>query len=137
MPKIAACAFLLGCGPFGAWLALQLGLGIGNARCGPFALLILLVIAPAAEETVFRFGLHRWLGGKLQARAGSLSLANVLVALLFGSLHAVHQGSPLMFLTAVPALILGWSWELSAGRLVVPVLLHAWYNLCIVVASCP
>jgi membrane protease YdiL (CAAX protease family) len=124
-------------GPLGAWLIVQAGLGLGRAACAPTALLTLLVLAPIIEETVFRFGLHNWLAAKFDAQLGSLSLANVLVAGVFGSLHALHQGSAWMLLTAVPALVFGWMWELSGRRLIVPVLVHAWYNLCITLASCP
>ena len=85
---------------------------------------------------MFRFGVHSWFASNFRGGIGCLSLANVLVAIIFGTLHALHQGSILMLLTAVPALMFGWVWELSAGRLIVPILTHAWYNLCIVLASC-
>jgi membrane protease YdiL (CAAX protease family) len=134
--KLVAYAAAAACGPLGACLMLQIGLGLRSAGCAPSALLTLLVVAPIAEETVFRLGLHNWLAAKLSARVGCLSLANVLVAVVFGSLHALHQGSALLLLTAAPALVFGWMWELSGRRLMVPVLLHAWYNLCIALASC-
>ncbi|MEI8029738.1 MAG: JDVT-CTERM system glutamic-type intramembrane protease [Comamonadaceae bacterium] len=135
--KLVAYSVAAACGPLGAWLLLQIGLGLRSAACAPGALLTLLVIAPIAEETVFRLGLHNWLAAKWNAQVGCLSLANVLVAIVFGSLHALHQGSALLLLTAAPALVFGWMWELSGRRLMVPVLLHAWYNLCIALASCP
>ncbi len=124
------------CGPVGAWLALQIGIGLGATGCTPTALLTLLLIAPIAEETVFRLGLHNWLLTRLQTRWGALSLANVLVALLFAALHALHQDSIRMLLTAAPALLLGWLWERSGRRLQVPIVVHAWFNLCLVLASC-
>jgi membrane protease YdiL (CAAX protease family) len=123
-------------GPLGAWLLVQAGWGLRNAACAPNALLTLLVLAPIIEETVFRFGLHNWFAAKFHGRVACLSLANVLVALVFGGLHALHQGSAMMLLTAVPALVFGWMWELSGRQLIVPVLVHAWYNLCITLASC-
>ena len=124
------------CGPVGAWLALQIGIGLGATGRTPTALLTLLLIAPIAEETVFRLGLHNWLLTRLQTRWGALSLANVLVALLFAALHALHQDSIRMLLTAAPALLLGWLWERSGRRLQVPIVVHAWFNLCLVLASC-
>jgi membrane protease YdiL (CAAX protease family) len=135
--KPAAYALALVCGPIGAWLTLQLGLGLRATACAPGALFTLLVLAPIAEETVFRFGLHNWLLTKFEARIGAVSLANLLVALTFGVLHALNHGTTLMLLSAVPALMLGWLWESSGRRLLVPVLVHAWYNLCVVLASCP
>jgi membrane protease YdiL (CAAX protease family) len=134
--KLVAYAAAAACGPLGAWLMLQMGLGLRSAACAPSALLTLLIIAPIAEETVFRLGLHNWLATRLNAHVGCLSLANVLAAVVFGGMHALHQGSALLLLTAAPALVYGWMWELSRRRLMVPVLLHAWYNLCITLASC-
>jgi hypothetical protein len=135
--KRAAYALAFACGPVGAWIALQIGLGLPTAACTPLPLLSLLLIAPIAEETVFRRGLQNWLLEKITLRFGPLSLANALVALIFGSLHALHQGSALMLVTVVPALVFGWLWELSGRRLLIPILFHAWYNLCVALASCP
>jgi membrane protease YdiL (CAAX protease family) len=135
--KLACYGVAFACGPLGAWLTLRLGLGLHGATCAAGALLTLLVIAPVVEEIVFRRGLQNWLAARFSAHIGGLSLANGLVALTFGSLHALHQGSAWMLLTAAPALVLGWMFELSGRRLTVPVLLHAWYNLCITLASCP
>jgi membrane protease YdiL (CAAX protease family) len=81
-------------------------------------------------------GIQRWLQTRFVWRAGHLSQANLLTALIFGSLHALHQSVPLMFLTMLPSLVLGWVWEKSAERLQYPVLLHSWYNLCLVIPSC-
>ncbi len=134
--KHGGYALALVCGPVGAWLTLQIGLGLRATACTPSALLTLLVLAPVAEETVFRLGLHDWLLSKFQAQIGPVSLANVLVALIFGTVHALNHGSGLMLLSAVPALVFGWLWEASARRLIMPVSAHAWYNLCIVLASC-
>ncbi len=132
----AAYAAAVACGPVGAWLALELGLGLRQAACTPVALLTLLLIAPIAEETVFRLGLHQALLKRCKAQWGALSLANAGVALAFAALHALHQGSAWMWLTIAPALLLGWLWELGAQRLRVPVLFHAWFNLCLILASC-
>ncbi len=104
----AAYGLVFACGPVGAWLALHSGIGLGAASCTPTALLTLLLIAPIAEETVFRLGLHNFLLNRFQMRWGALSLANALVAVVFSALHALHQGSIRMLLTAVPALLLGW-----------------------------
>lgn len=114
----------------------RIGLSLQSAACAPIGLLTLLVIAPIIEETVFRYGLQNWLNASFPTGVGCVSLANVMVALIFGAMHSLHQGSIWMLLTTVPALLFGWVWELSAGRLIVPVLLHAWYNLCIVLLSC-
>ena len=136
-PLFAAYGLAFACGPVGAWLALYIGIGLGATACTPPALLTLLLIAPIAEETVFRLGLHNWLLERLPTRWGALSLANVLVAVVFAALHALHQGSLGMLLTAAPALMLGWLWERSGRRLQVPIAAHAWFNLCLTLASCP
>lgn len=132
----AAYAAAVACGPAGAWLALQIGLGLRPAGCTPVAWITLLLIAPVAEETVFRLGLQQALLKRSKLHWGALSLANAVVALAFAALHALHQGSVWMLLTIAPALLLGWLWELSGGRLRLPVLFHAWFNLCLVLASC-
>ena len=134
--RLAAYGLACICGPVGAWLALALGLGLGATACTPAALLTLLLIAPIAEETVFRLGLHNCLLDRFPTRWGALSLANAGVAVVFAALHALHQGSIGMLLTAAPALLLGWLWERSGRRLQVPIAAHAWFNLCLVLASC-
>jgi len=136
IPKLAAYVLAVGCGPVGAWLMMQTGLNLGNAACASTGLLTLLLVAPVAEEIVFRYGLQRWLAIKFTAKVSDLSLANVNTAIIFAMLHALHQRNALMLLTFVPSLFFGWVWELSAARLIVPILLHAWYNLCLVIASC-
>ena len=136
MPVAAGYLLAVACGPLGAWAAMQTGLALPGSACGASALLILLLAAPVLEESIFRGGLHAWLARRAPARLGCLSLANLVVAGVFGAMHAIHQQSSLMLLSAAPALMMGWVWELSGARLLAPVLLHAWYNLCIVVLSC-
>jgi membrane protease YdiL (CAAX protease family) len=134
--QAAPYVLILALGPFGAWAAIHLGLAVGSAACDARALAILLLLAPLAEEAVFRLGVQRWLQARLPSRTGYLSRANLLTAVLFGGLHALHQGAPLMALTLLPALVCGWVWEQSAQRLRYPVLVHCWYNLCLVLPSC-
>jgi membrane protease YdiL (CAAX protease family) len=137
LPFATTLAVAVACGPIGAWIAWLAGLGLRDGGCSARAAVMLLVVAPALEEVVLRAGLHAWLSRQWSNHAlGCFSLANVLVALVFAALHAMNQASLPILATAVPALLIGWAWEAGAGRLLVPVLLHAWYNLCLVVASC-
>jgi membrane protease YdiL (CAAX protease family) len=117
-------------------MAIHLNIGLAGAKCQATGLLVLLLLAPLVEETVFRLGLQRWLQGRINARIGPLSLANLLSSVVFAGLHVLRHGAPLMALTMMPALVFGWAWENSGGRLRYPVLIHGWYNLCLVVPSC-
>jgi membrane protease YdiL (CAAX protease family) len=132
----APYALILGLGPVGAWVATHIGMELNGTACHSTALLTLLLLAPAAEETVFRLGLQRWIDARLSMSAGPLSMSNLLTAVVFGSLHALHHGTPLMVLTMFPSLVCGWVWENNAKQLRYPVLVHAWYNLCLVISGC-
>jgi membrane protease YdiL (CAAX protease family) len=134
--QFAVYALILGLGPLGAWVATHIGMELNGTACHSMALLTLLLLAPVAEETVFRLGLQRWIHTRLSMSAGPLSMSNLLTAVVFGSLHALHHGNPLMMLTMFPSLVFGWIWENKAKQLRYPVLVHAWYNLCLVISGC-
>lgn len=123
-------------GPLGAELARQAGLGLQPTTCKPGSGFILLVLAPLAEEIIFRRGLHAWLATRLTRMWHGVSLPNLLVALLFGLLHALRHGSAAMLLTALPALLIGLAWERSGRQLRVAVAVHAWYNASLMLLSC-
>jgi membrane protease YdiL (CAAX protease family) len=96
-------------------------------------LLVLLLLAPLLEETVFRRGLHHWAlrrwGGAVPRWLARPSTVNLLVALLFAALHLLRL-PPLMALAVVlPALVVGQVFERTA-RLWPCVLAHAAFNLC-------
>jgi membrane protease YdiL (CAAX protease family) len=123
-------------GPAGAWVATELGLGLRDGSCNGISLVILLLVAPLAEEIIFRMGVQNLLSIRLKQRIKYLSIANFLTAVSFGCLHAWHQHTPLIALTMLPSLAFGWTWEISAKRLRYPVMVHSWYNLCLVIPSC-
>jgi hypothetical protein len=79
-----------------------------------------VVLAPVAEELVFRAGLFRYLRTRVP-RAVALAAP----ALLFAALHAnLVAFAPL----AVFGVLLALAYEQS-GRLIVPVIAHALFNL--------
>lgn len=77
------------------------GYSAGNA-VGP--LWTLLVLAPLAEEVVFRVGLQEWLLRRARCRAAT---SIVVTALGFGLAHVAVRGDMTAFAVALPAVALG------------------------------
>jgi membrane protease YdiL (CAAX protease family) len=86
-------------------------------------LVLLLLLAPALEETVFRGGLQEALSARL-ARPG---LANAWTACAFGLAHAVAHGDVRALAVVVPAWLVGRLYERSR-RLLPCIALHALFN---------
>lgn len=97
------------------------GLATGHA---PWTCLLLLVIAPALEEVVFRAGLQEWL---LQQHIQPL-ITTVLGAVAFALMHGLTRSWLLAAWVFVPALVLGalYARKRSLGPVVV---LHSAMNL--------
>jgi membrane protease YdiL (CAAX protease family) len=91
---------------------------------GSWRLIMLLVLAPLLEETVFRAGLQEAL---LRRSRQSPLLANVLTAAAFGLAHAFARGDAAAFAVALPALLVGAVYG-RRGRLRECVVLHAAMN---------
>jgi len=80
-----------------AWASIAIGVPVWRA-------LVLLLVAPVAEELVFRAGLHDYLLHK----GASLWLANLLTALAFSAAHMLLLGvNPQTALVWFPALLIG------------------------------
>ena len=94
----------------------------------PAPLLTLLLIAPVAEEVVFRSGLQETLLQRLNGRrpAGALA-ANVLTAVAFAGVHLALRPGLLAGLTVLPALLVGWAYQ-RQRRLAPCIALHALFN---------
>lgn len=85
---------------------------------------VLLVLAPWAEEVVFRLGLQENL---LRRWPGHALAAIVVTALVFGLAHALLRQDPMALAVAAPALLLGLLY--GRWRLLWPcVALHAAMN---------
>ncbi len=82
-------------------------------------LIVVAVIAPLAEEVLFRGVLYRW----LRERIG-IGFALVLSSLAFSVVHGVVALIPAI---AVLGLILGWVYERTQS-IWTPILVHAIYN---------
>jgi membrane protease YdiL (CAAX protease family) len=108
----------------GALLVLALWQG-GLWQPGPAAAqaLVLLVLAPLLEETVWRAGLHE----ALLRRGVRPGVAVVAVALAFAGAHLLWWGSALALAVAVPALLIGVAYQ-HTRRVRLCVLLHAAMN---------
>lgn len=79
-----------------------------------------IVVAPVAEELIFRIGLFRWLRGRI-ARGLVLLLPAIAFAALHGSISVL-----------VPLMVLSIGFALAyerTGRPGVPILAHAFFNL--------
>ena len=85
--------------------------------------LMLVVVAPLLEETVFRAGAQAWL--RRTTRRPLVAVA--LTAALFGMAHVAARGEPAAALVFVPALAIGFVYE-RTGRLRDCVALHAAMN---------
>jgi len=110
---VVSCAALLG-------VAALIGVGAGAS---PARLAVLLLIAPLAEEAVFRAGLQE---AMLQRGASGL-MANLLCALAFAVSHAAVRDDPAALAVALPALLIGAVYQ-RWRRLRPCVLLHAALN---------
>lgn len=89
----------------------------------------LLVLAPIAEELVFRVGLQeallrRWQG---HGSAGT-NLANAATAVVFAAAHIVARGDVVAAMTLLPALAIGWAYQ-KQRRVLPCIALHAIFNL--------
>ena len=93
---------------------------------------ILLVLAPLAEEAVFRAGLQEYLLQRLRTPL----VANGLTALAFALAHVATRGEWASFAVFVPALLIGAVYE-RWGRLRLCVVLHASMNALWLVWSLP
>jgi membrane protease YdiL (CAAX protease family) len=85
--------------------------------------LVLLALAPLAEEVVFRAGLQETLLRRLRAPWG----ANAATALAFALAHALQRGEAAALLVALPALLIGMTYT-RTRRLAPCVVLHAAMN---------
>jgi membrane protease YdiL (CAAX protease family) len=89
----------------------------------PQRLWMLLLVAPLAEEAVFRAGLQEVLLRRWQAPLA----ANLWTALTFGLAHALVRADPGALAVAAPALLIGWVYG-RTRRLRDCVALHAAMN---------
>ena len=93
----------------------------------PAPWLVLLVVAPAVEETVFRAGLqeallnHRWLASAMPW------VANALTASAFALAHVTWHAGQGAWLTVLPALCTGALYQ-RTRRLVPCIALHGFFN---------
>ena len=95
---------------------------LAGAPAGP-RLAVLLVLAPLAEETVFRAGLHE----SLLRRGLRPFTANLATALAFGLAHVAVQRDLGALMVVAPALLLGVLYQ--RRRALAPcIVLHALMN---------
>jgi len=106
MSRAASAAVDFGALPWqlGVAAALMLiGLAAMSAGVATPRVVVLLALAPLAEEVVFRAGLHETLLRRLQ----SPWTANAVTALTFALAHALLRGDPAALGIVLPALLIG------------------------------
>lgn len=101
-----------------------------QAGVAPLRVATLLLLAPLAEETVLRAGVH----DALLRRAVAPVTANLACALLFGLAHAWLRGQAAALAVVLPALAIGAVYT-RTRRLRDAVLLHAAFNAVWLVAA--
>ena len=88
----------------------------------------LLLLAPLAEEVLFRAGLQDALSRLLSGRIRAAELtANAATALVFAAAHMLLQPSLMAGLTLLPALLIGWVYQ-QQRQLAPCIALHASFN---------
>ena len=90
-------------------------------------LLVAGIIAPIAEELIFRGVIYSWLRSHL-----NMPLAILCSSAMFGLVHAGYP-YPLMVLVGVMGAVFAWSFE-RTGSLWVPIVLHSAQNSAVVIA---
>ena len=110
-------------GPHG-WAAL---LACAAAVTLPPSWVVLVVIAPLAEEVVFRRGFQELLLARAGTRRSAGVMANVVTALAFAAAHAATRDLASAALVALPALLLGAAYQ-RWRRLDICVGMHAAFN---------
>ena len=104
-------------------LAAALGCASIASGAPAWRVLVLLLLAPAAEEVVFRVGLHE----ALLRRAFNPVMVNAAVAVAFAAAHLVTRPWPLAIGVIVPSLVVGLTYQRT--RRVGPcIALHAAMN---------
>jgi membrane protease YdiL (CAAX protease family) len=94
----------------------------------PAPLATLLVIAPIAEEIIFRAGLQETLLRHLSRRSAAGALvANILTALAFSAAHVALHANAIAALTVLPSLLVGRVYQ-QQRRLIPCIALHALFN---------
>ena len=111
------------------WVLAALLGAAGIAAWAPAPLLTLLVIAPVAEELVFRGAVQEALLRQLNGRHPAAALAaNGLTALAIAAVHAALRPDMLAGLTLLPSLLIGWVYQ-RRRRLAPCMALHALFNV--------
>ena len=83
-------------------------------------LILAVVVAPVAEEHVFRGGIYRYLRARM-----NVPVAMAISSLAFGLIHFTVLGFPSLTLVGIACCL---AYE-ATGNLKVPIFLHAFFNL--------
>ena len=87
-----------------------------------------VLLYPFVEEWLFRGSLQPWIGTRLPGKWAGISLANVIVSLLFALLHLLGHPPFAAMAVFIPSLVFGWLRD-RHGSFLPAFAMHAWYNL--------
>jgi membrane protease YdiL (CAAX protease family) len=95
-----------------------------------------LFFFPLIEETAFRGVIQPWLNTfhTMQRRLFGISYANIVTSVLFSLIHLRHHHPIWAGAVFFPSLVLGYLREITGG-IRIPFVVHAFYNLCWLVAE--
>ena len=110
--------------------------GFHPANIGTLNIVAFFTLIPVAEEMLFRGWLQGWLMQKswFAQRSMIASRANLFTSLLFATAHLWQHAFMLLPGYFIVSLVLGHFRERYRG-IMVPILLHGYYNLGLFVAS--
>ncbi|MFT6639148.1 MAG: membrane protease YdiL (CAAX protease family) [Flavobacteriaceae bacterium] len=112
------------------WLLLhQLGLPLRQSPLALATVLLLVIANPVLEEIVFRGAIQGALlkQAALKKSIAGISIACVMVSILFAAAHLLRQPAGWAALTFLPSLAVGWARE-RHKTLYSPSMLHMTYN---------
>jgi membrane protease YdiL (CAAX protease family) len=104
--------------------ASMLSLALAPSNNGLHRLVMLLMLAPLLEESIFRAGLQEALLRRWHSRP---HMVNAVTATAFGLAHAIVRADAAAFAVVLPALLIGAVYQ-RTGRLRQCVVLHAAMN---------
>lgn len=93
----------------------------------PLVFFLIIFVYPIFEEIVFRGLVQEQIASRYSGSIGILSIANITTSLLFVVFHFVYHSSVWAIAVFVPSLIFGYFKD-KTYRLVVPMVLHVFYN---------
>lgn len=91
-------------------------------------ILIVVLLAPVAEELFFRGVVQSWLKIRFNGQFAFITYANIITSFIFAVIHIPYWGIFHALLVFLPSLIFGFLYD-KTGKIHYSVILHIFYNL--------